>query len=109
MDLFAALGWAGGLAADHALLISNRMEDVSGWIMRLLACAAASWLLCVVASAVKSQEGLVNCEAFSSGFSTPEGCIDGSQPSSGPIPANQDVDWGDMPFGWYGPGEWMDF
>ena len=69
-------------------------------------------LTLLVFPAAKAQQGLVNCESFSSGFTTPEGCIDGSQPSSGPIPANQDGmddDWGDMPFGWYGPGDWMDF
>ena len=103
------MGWSSAHAAGHALLISIRIGNVSRWIMRLLACAAASLLLCGVASVVRSQEGLVNCEAFSSGFTTPEGCIDGSQPSSGPIPANQDDDWADMPFGWYGPGDWMDF
>ena len=59
--------------------------------MRLLTCAAALLLLCVFASEVRSQEGLVNCEAFSSGFTTPDGCIDGSQPSSGPIPSDQPV------------------
>ena len=69
-------------------------------------------LILLALPAAKAQQGLVNCESFSSGFTTPEGCIDGSQPSSGPIPANQDGmddDWGDMPFGWYGPGDWMDF
>jgi len=28
------------------------------------------------------------------------------------MPANQELvdgDWNDMPFGWYGPGDWMDF
>ena len=86
--------------------------SVSRLIMRPLACAAASLLVCAPISVARAQQGLVNYEAFSSGFSTPEGCIDGSQPSSGPIPANQDGiddDWGDMPFGWYGPGDWMDF
>lgn len=39
----------------------------------------------------RAQQGLVNCEAFSSGFTTPDGCIDGSQPSSGPIPSDQPV------------------
>lgn len=80
--------------------------------MRLLACAAASLLLCGVASVARSQQGLVNCEAFSSGFTSPEGCIDGSQPSSGPMPTDQQLvgdDWGDMPFGWYGSGDWMNF
>ena len=69
-------------------------------------------LILLALPAAKAQKGLVNCEAFSSGFSALEGCINGSQPSSGPIPANQDRiddDWGDMPFGWYGPGDWMDF
>ena len=103
------MGWASAFAAGHPLLNRIRIMRVSRWTMRLLTCAAASLLLCVVASEVRSQEGLVNCEAFSSGFTTPEGCIDGSQPSSGPIRANQDDDWGDMPFGWYGPGDWMDF
>ena len=103
------MGWASAFAAGHPLLNRITIMRVSRWTMRLLTCAAASLLLCVVASEVRSQEGLVNCEAFSSGFTTPEGCIDGSQPSSGPIPANQDDDWGDMPFGWYGPGDWMDF
>ena len=110
------MGWAPAIATGHALLIRIRIRivSVSRLIMRPLAFAAAplSLLLCVCASAATAQQGLVNCEAFSSGFTTPEGCIDGSQPSSGPIPANQDGiddDWGDMPFGWYGPGDWMDF
>ena len=80
--------------------------------MRLLACAAASLLLFGVASVARSQQGLVNCVAFSSGFTSPEGCIDGSQPSSGPMPTDQQLvgdDWGDMPFGWYGSGDWMNF
>ena len=112
MDSFAALGRAGGPATDHALVISIRIVDVSRWIMRPLICAAASLLLCLSASWVRAQEDLVNCEAFSSGFTTPEGCINGSQPSSGPMPANQELvdgDWNDMPFGWYGPGDWMEF
>lgn len=46
----------------------------------------------------------INCETFSSGFTTPDGCIDGSQPSSGPIPADQwqvgeDGVWPDEGFG----------
>ena len=106
------MGWAPATATGHALLISIRIVSVISLIMRPLACAAASLLLCVSPLVARAQQGLVNCEAFSSGFTTPEGCIDGSQPSSGPIPANQDGiddDWGDMPFGWYGPGDWMDF
>ena len=106
------MGWAPAAATGHALLIRISILSVSRLIMRPLACAAASLLLCAPISVARAQQGLVICEAFSSGFSTPEGCIDGSQPSSGPIPANQDGiddDWGDMPFGWYGPGDWMDF
>ena len=82
-------------------------------IFRVFCNSLPLWsLLFVSALLANAQQGLVNCEAFSSGFTTPEGCIDGSQPSSGPIPASQnamDDDWGDMPFGWYGPGDWMDF
>ena len=54
-----------------------------------------------------AQQGSVTCEAFSSGFTTPDGCLDGSQPSSGPIPKDQwSVDYDDdfWPDGWYGPG-----
>lgn len=112
MERLAELGWAGVTASDHRLVIRIRIVSVSRLIMRHLACVGASLLLCLSASLVRAQQDLVNCEAFSSGFTTPEGCIDGSQPSSGPIPTNEDVvenDWGDMPFGWYGPGAWMDY
>ena len=80
--------------------------------MRAFAPMTAIALLMLSGTIVRAQEGLVNCEAFSSGFTTPDGCIDGSQPSSGPIPSDESVvddSFGDWPFGWYGPGAGMDF
>ena len=59
------------------------------------------------ATPVLAQKDSVTCEAFSSGFTTPDGCLDGSQPSSGPIPKDQwSVDYDDdcWPDGWDGPG-----
>ena len=112
MDCAAALGRAGGARSGHTLVNSIRIVVDSGLMMLPLACASAELSLCFSASWSSAQQGLVNCEAFSSGFTTPEGCIDGSQPSSGPTPADQTVaddDWAEMPFGWYGPGDWMDF
>ena len=56
--------------------------------------------------ALAQQKGSVTCQAFSSGFTTPDGCLDGSQPSSGPIPKDQwSVEYDDdfWPDGWYGP------
>ena len=66
----------------------------------VLAALLLAWLL-----PARAEQGLVNCEAFSSGFTTPDGCIDGSQPSSGPIPTDQPVvegiadDWTDGEIG----------
>lgn len=80
--------------------------------MRTFAPMTAIALLMLSGTIVRAQEGLVNCETFSSGFTTPDGCIDGSQPSSGPIPSDESVvddGFGDWPFGWYGPGAGMDF
>ena len=60
----------------------------------------------------RAQQDLVNCEAFSSGFTTPDGCIDGSQPSSGPIPKDQPVVEGmanDWPDGEIGPEAGFEF
>lgn len=60
----------------------------------------------------RAEQDLVNCEAFSSGFTTPDGCIDGSQPSSGPIPKDQPVveDIGDdWPDGEIGPEAGIEF
>ena len=108
----AALGRAGGPATGHTLVTIIRIVGVSHSIMRPLVCAVAFVLLSLPASWVRAQEDLVNCEAFSSGFTTPQGCIDGSQPSSGPMPTHQELigdDWDEMPFGWYGSGDSMDF
>ena len=60
----------------------------------------------------RAEQDLVNCEAFSSGFTTPDGCIDGSQPSSGPIPKDQPVVEGmadDWPDGEIGPEAGIEF
>ena len=59
------------------------------------------------ATPVLAQQDSVTCEAFSSGFTTADGCLDGTQPTSGPIPKNQwsvDDDDDFWPDGWYGPG-----
>ena len=80
--------------------------------MRTFAPMTAIALLMLSGTIVRAQEGLVNCETFSSGFTTPDGCIDGSQPSSGPIPKDQPVvedvadDW---PDGEIGPEAGIEF
>ena len=73
----------------------------------VLAALLLAWLL-----PARTEQGLVNCEAFSSGFTTPDGCIDGSQPSSGPIPTDQPVVEGiadDWPDGEIGPEAGIEF
>ena len=60
-----------------------------------------------LSGAVRAQDNALNCEAFSSGFTTPEGCLDGSQPSSGPTSGAQwqvDDDAGLWPDEGFGPG-----
>ena len=72
--------------------------------MRIVVVALAAVLHVLPALA---QQDPVTCEAFSSGFTTADGCLDGTQPTSGPIPKNQwSVDDDDdlRPDGWYGPG-----
>ncbi|QNJ19788.1 hypothetical protein SynA1825c_01482 [Synechococcus sp. A18-25c] len=73
----------------------------------VLAALLLAWL-----QPARAEQGLVNCEAFSSGFTTPDGCIDGSQPSSGPIPTDQPVVEGiadDWPDGEIGPEAGIEF
>ncbi|TCD55527.1 hypothetical protein CWE17_11675 [Synechococcus sp. BS56D] len=66
-------------------------------------------MLCfsALSGAAKAQDNGLNCEAFSSGFTTPEGCLDGSQPSSGPTSGDQwqvDDDAGLWPDEGFDPG-----
>ncbi len=77
--------------------------------MRLLLFLAAASLLLSCSSRLHAQEDLINCQTFTSDFSTPDGCIDGAQPSSGPIPPQPEVVEDADPFGWgYGPEDGFD-
>ena len=72
--------------------------------MRIVVVALAAVLHVLPALA---QQDPVTCEAFSSGFTTADGCLDGTQPTSGKKKKNQwSVDYDDdfWPDGWYGPG-----
>lgn len=72
--------------------------------LALLALLLADYSAVNAQQADTSATDPITCETFSSGFTTPDGCLDGSQPSSGPIPSNQwqvndDGFWPDEGFG----------
>ena len=54
-------------------------------------------------SGVFAQADLVNCEDF--GFNAPMSCLDGAQPTAGPVPSETDLDEPTGPDGWDFDGE----
>ena len=71
--------------------------------MHRLLVVMASLLLGSPAS-VMAQPDLVNCEDF--GFNAPMSCLDGVQPTAGPVPSEADMAVPTGPEGWdFGGGE----
>ena len=65
--------------------------------MRIPLVVMASLLLASPASVV-AQPDLVNCEDF--GFNAPKSCLDGVQPTAGPVPSEADIAEPAGPDGW---------
>ena len=65
--------------------------------MRIPLVVMASLLLASPASVV-AQPDLVNCEDF--GFNAPMSCLDGVQPTAGPVPSEADIAEPAGPDGW---------
>ena len=65
--------------------------------MRIPLVVMASLLLASPASVV-AQPDLVNCEDF--GFNAPMSCLDGVQPTAGPVPSEADMAEPTGPDGW---------
>ena len=65
--------------------------------MRIPLVVMASLLLASPASVV-AQPDLVNCEDF--GFNAPMSCLDGVQPTAGPVPSEADMVEPAGPDGW---------
>ena len=65
--------------------------------MRIPLVVMASLLLASPASLV-AQPDLVNCEDF--GFNAPMSCLDGVQPTAGPVPSEADIAELAGPDGW---------
>ena len=77
--------------------------------MHLVLSLAAALLLLSCPIRLRAQENLINCETFTADFKTPDGCMDGVQPSSGPIPPQPEVVEDADPFGWgFGPEDGFD-
>lgn len=77
--------------------------------MRLILSLVTTSCLLSSPAALHAQEDLINCETFTADFKTPDGCLDGAQPISGPIPPQPRVIGDPDPFGWgYGPYDGFD-
>ncbi|MBT66099.1 MAG: hypothetical protein CMN98_03035 [Synechococcus sp. NP17] len=82
--------------------------------MRLLqSLVSATCLLSCCFWPIRSEEALINCQDFTADFKTADSCMDGSQPSSGPIPSQPEViddsapfDDGFVPMEGITPGFW---
>jgi len=71
--------------------VFSHHDESFGFDLRLLLLLVAAPLLLMSPHGLWAQGDLINCQDFTSDFKTTTSCLDGSQPSSGPIPQQPEI------------------